>query len=522
MMEMATFHHHLWFVRSRLQAWDHAVRGHKKFIDIHGHSNEGCRRIFMPRHLGWSRVLAWVDSAHDVTFDDDVEYLWGKGLGADSGYSLQVVTPEMYAREPWLSQLAPIIKRYESLRQQNYFPETVKRKLREPGAEFTLRQALDGAWEFLPRQYARHKVEAVDGVTNVWQARNAFARQPLKLRIQSLMSLRPYEAPENIVLAAMEQPDEFNDRKPTEIILNSGKTYAYPAAAPGVTGGIEPSSDRVKAGRISGCWTARHAGSTELVPASSPDDSYSLFDHAERIYRPRPGSWMRLGKTFAAPLNLAQHQGMGVWIYGDGQGEVMNFQLGTAKPFEGHADHYVVVHFTGWRYFEFVEPESERFEDFSWPYGRCIYSQYRDTLDFKRVEWLHLWYNHVPVNQTVTCYLSPVKAIPVIRHKISRPSITVAGRTIVFPVDIESGGYLEFSGPDDCRLYGPKRELIREVKPEGELPILETGLNQLIFRCEPAGVRSRANVTVITHGDTPLRRQPRFPRRPAGRNRSSV
>ena len=107
MMEMAAFHHHLWFVRSRLQAWDHAVRAHKRFIDIHNFSNEGCRRIFMPRHLGWSRVLAWVDQAHDVTFDDDVEYMWGKGLGADSGFSLQVVDPEMYASEPWLREIAP-------------------------------------------------------------------------------------------------------------------------------------------------------------------------------------------------------------------------------------------------------------------------------------------------------------------------------------------------------------------------------------------------------------------------------
>jgi len=213
-----------------------------------------------------------------------------------------------------------------------------------------------------------------------------------------------------------------------------------------------------------------------------------------------------MGKTFATPIDLGKHQGMGAWIYGDGKGEVMNFQLGTPRPFETHADHYVIVDFTGWRYFEFVEPESERFEDFSWPYGRCTYSQYRDTLDFRHVEWLHLWYNQVAVGQTVSCYLSPIKAIPVIKNRIAKPSITVAGRTIVFPVEIESGGYLEFNGRDDCRLYGPKRELIRQVKPEGDIPILEAGENPMAFHCEESGVRSRANVTVITQGDTPLRR----------------
>lgn len=507
MMEMAAFHHHLWFVRSRLQAWDHAIRGHKTFIDLHCYSNEGCRRIFMPRHLGWSRVLGWIDSAHDVTFSDDTEYMWCKGLGTDSGYSLQGVNPEMYAKEPWLQQLAPVIKTYESLRYQKYFPEPVKKKLREPGSEFTLRRAADGEWEFLPRQCARHKVEAVDGVTNVWRSKNKFGSQPVKLRIQALMSAGPYDSPDNVVLADFRTPDEFSDRNPTEIILNSGKTYSYQAAAPGITGDITASSEQVKAGTVSGRWTATNAGSSRLAYASSPDDTFSLIDHAERIYRPRRGSWMRMGKTFPEPMDLSKHQGMGVWIYGDGKREVMNFQLGTPKPYEAHADHYVVVDFEGWRYFEFVEPESERFEEFSWPYGRCAYSQYRDRLGFSHVEWLHLWLNNIGVGQKVTCYLSPVKALPLISSKISRPAIMVGGKTIVFPVEIESGSYLEFNGPDDCRLYGPKGDLMQHVKPEGEVPLLAPGENEIMFHCEKSTVRARANVAIISQGETPLRRQ---------------
>ena len=213
-----------------------------------------------------------------------------------------------------------------------------------------------------------------------------------------------------------------------------------------------------------------------------------------------------MGKTFATPMNLSEHEAMGVWIHGDGKGEVLNFQLGTPKPFEAHADHYVIVNFTGWRYFEFVEPESERFEDFSWPYGRCIYSQYRTRLGMKNVEWLHLWFNNVPVHQKVRCYLSPIKALPLFKHKISRPTIAAGRRTILFPVEIESGCYLEFNGQDDCRLLGPKRELIQQVTPEGEIPVLEAGENNITFRCDESATRARANVTVITYGNTPLRR----------------
>ncbi len=506
MMEMAAFHHHLWFVRSRLQAWDHAIRGHKKFIDIHAYSNEGCRRIFMPRHLGWSRVLAWIDPAHDVTFNDDVEYMWSKGIGTDSGYSLQQVNPEMYAREPWLREVAPLIKTYESLRHQKYFPEPVKKKLREPGSEFTLRRASDGDWEFLPRQYARHKVEETDGGTNVWRSKNKFRSQPLKLRIQALMSVEPYDTADHVVLADFQKPGEFDERNVTSIILNSGKLYSYEAAAPGLTAEIAPSADQVKAGSSSGCWTARNAGSSRLVNSSAPDDRYSLFDHAERIYHPRKASWARRGKIFAKGLDLSRHQGMGVWIFGDGKGEVINIQPGTPKPFEAHADHYLVVDFNGWRYFELVEPESERFEDYSWPYGRCAYSQYRERLGYKNVEYLNLWYNNVPAGQSVKCYLSPIKALPLVKHKISRPAIAISGKTVTFPVEIESGCYLEFNGRDDCTLFGPKRELIRKVTPEGDVPVLAAGENEIRFMCAQSAIRPRANVTIISEGDTPLRR----------------
>ncbi|NLF19688.1 MAG: hypothetical protein GX595_20850, partial [Lentisphaerae bacterium] len=172
MVEMATFHHHLWFVRSRMQAWDHTIRGHKRFIDLHTISNDGARRMFMPLHLGWSRVLAWLGPDHDVTYRDDVEAMGCRRIGTDAGFSLQHITPETYAKEPWLRELAPLIRTYEELRLQRHFPEAVKDRLRQPGAEFTLDRDADGAWVFRPRQFVPHKVEDTDGVSNVWTTTN--------------------------------------------------------------------------------------------------------------------------------------------------------------------------------------------------------------------------------------------------------------------------------------------------------------------------------------------------------------
>ena len=504
MMEMATFHHHLWFVRSRMQAWDHSVRGHRTFIDLHCHSNEGCRRIFMPRHLGWSRVLAWVDHDHDVTFDEDVEYMWAKGIGTDAGYSLQVVTPEMVANEPWLQDVAPIIKTYETLRKQQVFPESVKAKLREPRAEFTLEQNDAGRWQFLPMQYARHKVEDTDGLTNVWSVTNAFGPQPLALRIQALMCAGPYDAPDNIVLADFEQAEEFGERGDTHHILNSGKLYSYPAAAPGLTADVRPVREPVMGAAVSGCWTATNRGVSELVCSSAPDDEYSLWDHAERAYRPRRASWVRVGKVFSPTLDLSGHQALGVWVYGDGNGELINIRLGTPKHHEAEMDHYISVDFIGWRYFELIEPESDRFEGGSWPYGRSLYKLFRERLDYRSIETLNLWYNNVPAGATVRCCLSPIKALPLVGNRLVNPAVTVNGRKVLFPIEVESGCYLEYRGVGDCKLFGPKRELLGAVRPEGDVPDLEQGQNAVSFSCTDSAIRPRANVTLIARGDTPL------------------
>jgi hypothetical protein len=95
--------------------------------------------------------------------------------------------------------------------------------------------------------------------------------------------------------------------------------------------------------------------------------------------------------------------------------------------------------------------------------------------------------------------------VPLAATKLIRPSITVGGTTLTFPVEIESGQYLEFQGPTDCKLYGPQGQMLREVKPEGPIPILASAANEVRFQCgSPPGIRARAYVTVITRGK-PLR-----------------
>jgi hypothetical protein len=461
-MEMSTFHHHLWFVRARMGAWDHPTRSHKKFIDIHVTGNESCRRMFLPAHLGWWAFKTWAGAQGEPTFADDIEYLCAKALANDCGLSVMGITPQNAPKTPALPRLAAIVKRYEELRRSNRVPEAVKEKLRMPGDEFTLVEQPKAKLQFRRVQYDKHKVLGLDGWSNEWKMTNKFGRQPLQLRIEALMSAGPYDAPGNITLADFADTSGFAKRVPNSAISAI----------------LEPSSQCVKVGNVSGCFTATIKMAT------------------------RQGAWSSAGRIFTPPANLTGHEALGVWVHGDGKGEVLNLQLKSpAHLSHADGDHYIIVDFTGWRYFELVEPEGQRHADYVWPYGG-IYSIYRESIRPASVESLNLYFNNLPPKETATCYLSPIRALPTLKAKLRNPSVTLGGKTIMFPVEIESGQYLEFRSPTDCKLYGPAGEVFADVTPQGDVPLIETGDNQLKFTCEPpAGLNPRVHVSVISHGN---------------------
>jgi hypothetical protein len=66
---------------------------------------------------------------------------------------------------------------------------------------------------------------------------------------------------------------------------------------------------------------------------------------------------------------------------------------------------------------------------------------------------------------------------------------------------MESGMYLEFISPRDCRLYGSRGEFIQDVPVTGNVPVLKKGLNSISFTCEAyTMLNPRIQVTVIGEG----------------------
>ena len=303
-----------------------------------------------------------------------------------------------------------------------------------------------------------------------WVADNAFGAQPLKLRIEPLMSVKPYGDPSGIVLT------DFSD---------SGDFVAENSAE-GVSGKIVAAGETTGNRERTGAFSALNAGKTASEAA-----------------------YINIEKQYDGLLSLADNKGLGVWIKGDGNGQLLNLSLRSPVHIShgAHGDRFVKIDFTGWKYFELVEIESSEISDYIWPDDShfYVYDSYRHTIDFGKIEKFQLWYNNLPEGKEVRTVIGPVKALPLAETEITNPSVTIGARTVVFPVTMRPGMYLEFFSEDDCKLFDEKGKLVQEVKIRGEIPVLNPGKNELLFNCEsPGAVNPRVQLTVISEG-SPLR-----------------
>jgi hypothetical protein len=499
-MEMSSMSHHWWHYRSRWQAWDRPVRGYKRFIDIHSaaikstrlflppkiRSNEnehGLWRgstplinkyapaenggLLLPLHLGWWGNQTWNPPQVEPTFTDDIEYLGCKMIGNNAGVSMLGGAEEKTLEaNPLFRRLTGIIRQYEELRQKNYFSDSVRAILREPGKEFTLFREENGRWNFRPVVYGKHKVEGLKNGSSAWKVRNDFGTQPVKLRIEPLMSVKPFNDPSNVVLADFSHPGEFTSEN----------------VAAGVSGSLSSSTEKSGDGNNGALFTAQLSGR-----------------------KPGAGSWIKMEKKFDPWLNINNNQALGVWIKGDGNGQLLNFRIESPKHLSHGArgDHFVKIDFTGWRYFELVEIESAGFSNYTWPdSGFYVYDSFRHTVQFRNIDKLQIWYNDLPAGKPVSCVIGQIKALRMVPVTIQDPCIMIGGEKLVIPVSMESGMYLELGSQSDCKLFGPKGELLKEVEIKGKVPLLKGGDNEVSFSCKgPASVSPRVQVTVISEGN---------------------
>ena len=458
-MEMSAMWHHFWQFRTRWQAWDYPRRGHKRFIDIHAASVNG--PLLLPLHLGWWNFQEFNPPQVEPTYPDVIEYLGARLIGWDAGISLTgAINRDRLEAVPLFRRAVDILRTCEDLRQKKTFDEGIKAKLREPGKEFSLFRDQSGKWRFRPAHYDSHTASCSEPWSLSWTVNNPFDEQPVKFRLEALMSAGSYDDANNVILADLSNPDQ---------------SAGPPRAAEGVTVSLD----------------------------ETPEEECT-FNATNSGKVPRNAAWARIDRKFKPTLNLKTHQAIGVRINGDGLGEIISIRLESPRhiSYGAVADRYVTVDFTGPRLLTLVETESARWSDYVWNDGKWLYNVYRESINFGVIESMSIWYNNLPKDKQTTCTIGPVKAMPMVACTVKNPKVIVNGKAIVLPVEMQSGGYLEFNARNDCILYGSKGEVISRVTPEGEIPVLSVGENPIRFSCDSTdGPAPRLKLTIISHGE---------------------
>ena len=178
-------------------------------------------------------------------------------------------------------------------------------RLRQPGEEFTLIGDVAGRLAVPAGPIRQAPGRKAAGRQPRGGATNKFAAQPLRLRIEALMAAGPYDAPGQ------------SDAGRFSVDRASSRTVHAPP-------GVRPNCDRRRS-------SARQGTRQRL-----------LHGHQQPVPR-RAAAWTMMEKRFTPPLNLSDHQALGVWVHGDGQGEVLNLQLRSPEHLVGdrrplHAD----------------------------------------------------------------------------------------------------------------------------------------------------------------------------------------
>lgn len=461
-MEMSAMWHHFWQYRTRWQAWDYPQRGHKRFIDLHAEAVNG--GLMLPLHLGWWNFQSFDPPQVEPTYPDVMEQLGARLIGWDAGVSLTGgVDRERLRSVPLFRRAVETLRTCEELRHAGGFDASIKAKLREPGAEFAMVKDPDGSIRFGRSHSEAHTAALAEPWTRHWSATNAFAAQPIRLRIEALMSTAPDNAPGGVIADW------------------SGTNMAAwkPRTAEGVTLTVD----------------------SDARASHPPEATLSAINRG--LVR-RNAAWAQCRREFAPPLNLKDRPALEVWIEGDGQGELVAIRLESPQPlaFGAVADRYITVDFTGRRRFTLVETESARWSDFNWNDGKGAYNLYRETINFSAVESVSLWLQNLPVGKAVKCRVGPISAVPLQAATVKNPALTVNGQTLILPVAVPSGSWLECNGPEDCVLYGSKGERLRQVTAKAPWPVLRAGSNELQFACDsPDGASPRVKVTVFSRGE---------------------
>lgn len=467
-LEASAWGHWSWWYHSRIGAWDHSKWGFRISQDLHIAQIPTYREAaLLQAQLGWWAVNG-PGPVYRAEMPDEMEYFCAKNLAHDAPMSLQGIGRIGNPANRRMSEYLTMTGWYERLRLARYFSDDVLAAIAEPGADYHLRQAADGQWELLPRVYESHVATGLEDGSESWLVANPYATQPAGLRVTALWGVEPYDSERALVLSSADDLAAFGE----------------PANAPGVTHTLE------------------------LAPEATPGDELALAFAASNAGAESRGAWARVTRRFDPRVNLGSCDALGVWIHGDGKGEVLNIQLANPPEYSlAWAFNLVPIDFEGWRYVELLlrERDPDLLGHWDWPFPLSGHQVVRTPLTRDQVSELTLYLNGVPAGDSARVVIGPIRALPTRSQTLQQAAVTVGGERLDLPVAMSSGSYVEIDPDGAWRLYDVSCDLLQRGRLAGPPPALEAGATPLGFTAAAEGDRpARAEITVIAQGE-PLR-----------------
>jgi len=471
--------HYLWHIHSRMN-WGELTLS--AGMDVDNYRANNCRFFednLFPKALGWWRLnpagMDW-----EATRLEDIEYLLAKAAGWGAAHAAVAELPHVESYG-YSGRLLEMTRNWDEARYLGAFTEAQRTRLCEKGRRFHLEPTGDRQWALKEAQYSpfywlcpgtgrtappdperqvlSFTTAGEEHLGTACPVANPFAAQPMRFELRTLGSL-DYDHPDNIPLtpATAAELRRLDAPPPDSGDLLQGGTV--PLTANDTLWGFRSDAPVIQ------------VTDTQV----SGQKGYEIATRWEGGDKP---SWVtRVIATLPKPLDLSQHRGLGVWVRGDGKGELLFLELTSG---DRKRQYYVPITFTGERYFEFPIGEmcSGRYYSYDWNHWSGFASWWvtLKNFDYRRVDRLTVGFNAIPPGQEVRCAVAGVRALRELGHGLRNPTLELGGRRMSFADTLPPGAYLIYQGGDKAEVRDANYGLLREVPVSGDRLQLGTGEN---------------------------------------------
>lgn len=509
-VEMSTMFHNLWYVRSRLGAWDRPSHAHKQYLERHAEVNRIAQACtFVPQNLGWwyfGENLPGAPTDWERITTDVYDTMGRLAAANDFSLTFQGLTVQAWNSSEEIRRYGDRVRRWEKLR----LSASLSAEERNAIGTEECRMTPKGIF---PVRYLSASAEFKNGKASV-EFKNPYSAQtPFLFRFEPLQS--HVSAPQDISRSL-----DVND-----MLDPGGRSVA-------AKGCSLQNEARLFDGEFNPLVFTSRTVSANVNRENSVHGTTFRF----RVSAQKNIGTARFERRYEEDLNIAGQYGCGVWIYGDGKGEILNLQLRCHLLFGNGIDEKLIrIDFVGWRYFELIETCASESMQLLWPYhhrqldtdGEFIpvayeaeTSDWPDSMylqnhlvtgnphhltaappDYSRIAFASVWMNAIPAGETCEVLIADWHTFFTGRRDV--PDITTGNLRISGTLPADSiaeysdgcgtpGLGEEGSETSSWFTSGPHSEPLDNVQISGKLPCLAEGLNKITLSANvPDGTRIR-------------------------------